>query len=122
MSVRMVEVWNDGNKEYQEMFRGNLVTIPAKDKIVMEDPDASQFLGQFTPIRRDAQGNNLTSKPLRKVYITEATQAELKCMMCGKNDAKTQADLDAHIAEMHQASMIDEEAKKELNKKSKFFR
>ena len=120
MAIRKVELWNDGVKDYSEKFRGEMLTIPARSHIVMEDPDASQFMGQMVPFRKDGQGNQLTEKRLRKVYITEATEAaKTKCMLCSK-EFKTPTELEVHAVE-HAHAMVDEKAKEAATKKSKFF-
>lgn len=117
MATRMVEVWNDDSQAYSELFRGELLTIPAKDKIVMEDPDAALFMGQYVKFTKDGQGKQIGCKMLRKVYLPEnylelkSSVQALLCMACNK-EFKSQVDLDAHSDAMHASVMVDEEAKK----------
>lgn len=43
---RKVYVYNDHTEDYSEMFRGNMVTVPAKGKIEMAVLEANRFLSQ----------------------------------------------------------------------------
>lgn len=121
MAIRKVQVWNDDHRDYTEVFRGESLTIPAKQYIVMEDPDASQFMGRMIPLARDGQGNQKRVKALRKVYITEAVEEQQKnqCMLC-KKEFKSLVELQSHSTE-HADVMVDEKAKEDVTKKSKFF-
>lgn len=125
MAIRMVEVWNDDTSDYTEVFKGDTIVVPAKNFIKMEDPDASQFLGQYVPFKKDGQGRQLGCKMLRKVYIpdgktTTVEEPNLTCQMC-KETFRAQGELDGHIAQNHTQAMIEEEAKKAVKKQSKFF-
>jgi hypothetical protein len=43
----MAQVFNDNEFDYEEMFKGDLIKVPAKGSIEMEWEDAVQFAGQF---------------------------------------------------------------------------
>lgn len=46
-----VRVWNDNVHPHTEMFKGDLITIPAKECIEMDWEEAIEFRGQFTGIK-----------------------------------------------------------------------
>lgn len=117
MATRMVRVYNDHDKDYSEIFRDSMLTIPAKKYVEMEDSEATLFMGRFPGLRRNGQGQDITVKMLRKVYITpEMTQTEShKCMACG-TEFKSTSELEAH-SKVHEAQKI----KDEPQGKKKFF-
>ncbi len=118
MALRKVELWNDHTQAHIEMFRGEELVIPAKSCVIMDDGDATLFMGQFTGIKRDGHGKDISVKMLRKRYITEETKAEAEvktCMAC-KKEFKTQEELDSHTIQ-HEALKV----KDEPNPKKKFF-
>lgn len=52
-----VKVVNQNTYPYEEIYRGDKVTIPAGGHVVMDKEDAVMFLGQFNSIVRDVDGN-----------------------------------------------------------------
>ena len=52
----LVKVWNDNIYDYSEKFRGNLISIPAKQFIEMDEDDAHNFKVAFTFPHKDEQG------------------------------------------------------------------
>lgn len=116
--IRKVKVWNNGSFLYQEDFNGQTITIPPKNFVVMDDPDASQFLGVFTGLRRDGHGKDITLKPLSKEYFRadEEIKADsfYACMSC-KEQFKTEEDLKSH-SKQHEAQLL-----KDNPTKKKFF-
>lgn len=119
MALRKVQVWNDHKNDYREVFNGAELVIPSHGYIVMEDSEASQFLGVFTGIRRDGQGRDLNPKMLRKEYFTEAVAevkpSHLTCMACPA-EFKEAKDLEIH-SKVHEAIQVKDEPKS----KNKFF-
>jgi hypothetical protein len=121
MSVAQAKVWNDHSKDYEEKFRDEMVKIPAKHYVIMEKPDADQFLGQYTPIKRDGQGKDLAPKMLRIEVIEGTSGLALKahiCMACSRQHA-TEKELQQHIEANHLEQLTDSDAKEELKKRAK---
>lgn len=124
--MAMVRVWNDNKYEYRETFKGDKVVIPAGKFIEMQEDEAIQFKGTFSPPVLDSDGNHKPEgfKMIRLERITaemieEAKVNELKCLACAKELA-TQAQLDAHIKEAHADQHVkDEEAEEELKIRAK---
>lgn len=106
--TRRVKVHNDDTKAYSEVFRDEMLTIPAKSYIEMEDGEATLFMGRFPGLRRDGTGRDLTVKMLRKEYITHdmETVSAVKCMACG-TEFKTASELEVH-SKVHEAAQIKE--------------
>lgn len=114
--LRNARVWNDHYNDYSEEFKGDKLTVPAKDYIVMEEYDADLFLGQLTVVKRDAQGRDLIPKMLRKeIIIDEAEEPKLKDRYAPKVEKTPQVlicpfdsqrfisytELNRHLAEKH---------------------
>jgi hypothetical protein len=121
MKVLKAKIWNDHTKDYSEKFKDEMVTIPAKQFVVMEKPDADQFMGQYVPIQRDGQGKDLSLKMLRlEVIPADAPQSgqSFACMACNKA-MPTEKELQQHIAANHIEQMAEEEAKEEVKKKAR---
>jgi len=121
MAVRKVKVWNDNTAPYSEHFRDNMLTIPSKGFITMEEPEAALFMGQFTPPLRDGHGRDKNPKMLR-VEVVDLSSFETPtnhvCMAC-KKDFETSTLLTSHIAENHKEAMLDDEARQSVSKPRK---
>lgn len=119
--IRKVEVWNDHNRDYSESFDDKTIVVPAKKCIIMEEPDAVRFLGQFSPMKKDAQGRDLMPKMLRMIVTTQSAEltsfSEFKCMMCSK-EFKSENELSVHGIEDHKNNLIIDEDKPNLKKKT----
>jgi hypothetical protein len=114
-------VWNNGDKEYKEMFRGDEIKIPARGFIEMDAKDANFFRGQFTPIIKDGQGRDLHPKPLSVEILADTIPAveaapKFVCQMDG-TEWPSQAALDKHIMTNWSDSLIEPDAKENLQKK-----
>jgi hypothetical protein len=120
-----VKVVNDNVHPYSEKFRGKDIYIGPKESILMDLNDAHLFLGIMPP-SIEIDGNGIQKPTSYKMLRIEATAApetakavaNTKCMACNK-DLQTKAGLEAHIAEEHADSMVDEEAREEVVQKSK---
>lgn len=66
----IVKVWNDNIHPFKQKFKGDVVTIEPKQFIKMDDSDARLFLGEFSPILRDADGAP-DPKGFKKLRIEE---------------------------------------------------
>lgn len=123
----MVEVWNDNDLEYSEMFNGDLIKIPANSCITMERENAVIFLGTMgVVLSKTSQGEPdkksfkmLRTAPVRGDIIQEENidtgkvEISHKCMKCGISfDSKLS--LDEHL-KTHKGEVItDIEAEKRL--------
>ena len=120
-TIAMAKVWNDGDKDWIEEFRGEQVKIPAKGHVMMNLFDATQFKGQYSPIIRDGLGNDLRPKRIRVERIADGGEVikvpEHVCMSCGK-DFENSEILQAHIYSSHKEQMVDQDAKKKLERKN----
>lgn len=115
-----VQVVNDNVHPYSEKFRGKEIFIKPHGSIEMDYNEAHVFLGTMPPnIEVDAGGTQKPTsyKMLRIVPLGADKPAEptktFKCMADGK-EFRSQAELDAYIAENHTEAMIDEDAKEKV--------
>lgn len=118
-----VKVWNDNVHPYSEDFRGKKISIPAKGFIEMEYDEANLFRGTFSPVIRDADGNDMAEgyKMIRVEdpgLTVEPKVDPLLCQAC-RYLAKSEKDLDAHMV-THSGSLVeDHDAELEMKRKGK---
>ncbi len=117
----IAKVWNDHNKEHVEKFKGDEIRIPANGYIEMPWQEAIQFRGQYSPIIRDGLGNDLKPKKIRlekkSVESSDANIAPIFMCQMDRQEFGTQAELDEHVRINHLESLVDENAKRLLQKK-----
>ena len=118
----LVRVWNDNNYPYTEVFKEQTISIAPHKFIEMELMDATEFIGKFTSIQRDGDGQPIpqTYKMLRiektvKTVKPANIEPDLTCQACGYR-GKTKKDLDNHIDENHMDIMVDEKEKERRQK------
>jgi hypothetical protein len=113
-----VRVYNDNVFDHVEKFKGTMLKIPTKGFIEMDREDAVQFKSQFRAPIYD-KGGIQTRESMKMIRLEKMGAEEVKqepefvCQKCGFQ-AKSQAGLAAHIRANHVESMIDDDAKKEL--------
>lgn len=116
-----VQVWNDNTHKYKETFKGDLIEIPAGGFIHMEEDDAHQFKGTFSPPVLDYDGNH-TPAGYKMIRIVKSDQAApepkaevdpLKCIVCGYK-ASSKADLAEHMKTHEHNKVEDPELDKEI--------
>jgi len=123
----MVEVYNPMDHEHKEMFKGELVTIPAKSSIQMPRRDAIQFMGQFTEVKLDGQDlpdpayfKQLEIRPLKEapapVDKVEEVEAH-RCMKCGE-EFESASQLRAHLKKHKDEVITDADAEERLKKRT----
>lgn len=116
-----VRVYNENVCEHVEAFKGQTICIPSKGYHEMEDEDAVLFLGQFkTPKFNKGGIQTQESKKMLRIEVINGQekakeQDQHVCHKCGFV-AKNQAGLLAHIRANHVESMIDDDAKKEMQR------
>jgi hypothetical protein len=124
--AQMVRVHNDNVVEHVEMYKGTQIRIPAGGYVEMERAEAVQFKSQFrTPVRDKARIQTPESKKILRLELiingaekAAAPKAEKDkhiCHKCGF-EAQNKAGLSAHIRANHLESMVDDDARKELEK------
>ena len=123
-----VKVWNDNIHPYSEDFRGQIIKIPAKSFILMDEGDAHLFRGSFAPIQVDGDGNPVAEgfKMIRIEKADDQSSAprveEPKkhiCMSC-KYEASSEKDLSEHIDSNHKSEIVvDAEAEREMARRAK---
>lgn len=120
-----VRVWNDNTHPYKETFKGDPVFIPSKSFIMMEEDEAFQFKGTYSPIVVDSDGNHKAEgfKMIRiernsDENVAEVPKApEFECMACGYQ-ATSKADLTEHLkTHEHIVAAVDEVAEAEVKKR-----
>ncbi len=55
--MAQVKVWNDNKFPHTESFKGETITIPPGGFIEMDYLEACDFAGQFTPMKKQADGS-----------------------------------------------------------------
>jgi hypothetical protein len=120
----MVRVWNDNKFPYKEEFKERTIAIAAGKFIEMELMEATEFMGKFTPIKKDGDGQPIpsTMKMLRmertsKKIAPTNFEPDLTCQACGFR-GKTKKELDQHIDDNHMDALVDEK-EKERRKEAK---
>jgi hypothetical protein len=115
-----VKVWNDNTHPHKEMFRGDLIEIPARSYILMEQSDAHEFRTQFFAPRRSEVGpGNMdpsTFKMIRVEKIAGAVEEPkpevFKSPLTGEvftTKAQLEAHLEANKAKVHTDPEIERE-------------
>ena len=121
--MRKCRVYNDNTLEHREMFRGSEIVIGPGKFVEMLRDDAVMFKSQFYPPKFNKGGvqERESFKMIRLEEIVEGASKGAKakkvhrCQACGF-EADTAKLLKAHIQENHLDQMIDEDARKELEK------
>lgn len=119
--MAMVRVVNENIYPFSQSFKGQMISLGAKDDgknyIDMERDDAIQFLGQYSPMEVDVDGNphprgkkmlRITAVPGVKQTKAEPELDKFVCNSC-RFEARSQNELDAHIDEKHLDEIADED-------------
>jgi len=121
MPLRLVKIWNRGEKEYTEKFKGKEIVIAARSYVTMEHSEGAQFMGRYAPTEKNALGDYIRCKPLSLERIDpdskEVFKGEVKCALCNQ-PFKDELDLKLHSEDAHAESMVEKETR-ELAKKRK---
>lgn len=117
-----VKVWNDNQFDHREKYNGDMIHIPAGGFVYMEPDEATNFLGNYVPILKD--GNDQQLPQSMKILRIErdvgqapvVKQVFQKCHACGE-EFQSKALLGAHIEEKHMDALVEDEVKEEIVKK-----
>lgn len=125
-----VRVWNRNRFDHVEMFKGELVTIPAESCIEMDYDEAVLFKGKFFAPKfgkdgvqdpRSYKWIELDMEDVRAIKEDRARSLEndsssekvFVCQACAK-EFRTKNGLLKHVKDKHQSAMVDKEARDEL--------
>jgi hypothetical protein len=126
MTTTLVRVWNDNVFPFRQIFKDKEIFIGAKKFIEMEETEAYEFRGAYSPIVRDGDGQP-TPESFKMIRIEKtdktahkpiAAAQENVCQACGKQ-FPNKKELEAHIDAEHLDQLSDkEEADKRKGKKN----
>jgi len=115
----LVKVVNDNVYPYREKFKGQEIYIGPKEFVTMDINDAHMFMGTM-PSNIEVDGSGIQKPTSYKMLRIERTGVTMEtkvkanvCMACNK-DLQTKSGLEAHIAEEHTESMVDEDAREKV--------
>jgi hypothetical protein len=126
MTTTLVRVWNDNVFPFRQVFKGNEIYIGAKKFIEMEETEAYEFRGAYSPIVRDGDGQP-TPESYKMIRVEKTDKSAHKpapaaqehiCQACGKQFGNKK-ELETHIDSEHIEQLADkEEADKRRSKKN----
>lgn len=125
----LFRVVNDNVHPFQQEYKGKMIKLSAKGNgknfVDMEYDDAIAFMGAFSPIRLDFDGQPTPEsyKMLSMVPLNDGAEQEKEerfiCQSC-RHEAGSQEELDAHIEANHMQDLADkEEAEKAFKRRGK---
>lgn len=100
---------------FKQNFRGRDLVIEPNNFIIMEDDEANDFLGMFSPVKKDANGNDLPAffKKLRIETIAEEVTKKVpklnttyNCNVCSYKAASAE-ELQLHCDTTHIEQLAD---------------
>lgn len=118
----IVRVWNDNMYPHREIFGDEEIFIPAGKSIEMDAEKALQFLGQYSAMKLDADGQQKPEsyKKLRIETPPEpeaVAQESLRCNRCGYI-ARNKNEMDGHVFNSHMEELENKDkAIKSMNNK-----
>ena len=112
----LAKITNTNKYDYKEKWRGKEIFIPAGGSITMDFYDANLFLGT-KPSNIEVDGNGIQKPQSYKMLEVDKINPndvviesiKFQCQACAKTFG-TKVAMDAHSAENHLESMIDEKA------------
>lgn len=121
--MTLVNVINDNKHTFTQEWKSVKYAIEPGKSIVMDETEAHEFLGAFSPVYRDADGQfdprsfkMLRIEKMKVAAPKPEVSSEFKCQACGYS-ATSKADLDDHILANHSEQLVDAEVAEELKKK-----
>lgn len=118
-----VKVWNKNVHDFKAQFRDQMISIPAKSFIEMEEGEAQDFKYDFSPVVKggDNQPDPKFFKMIEIERITPAASVKVEenvCMMC-KHKAASKSDLEKHTKEFHLDQLEDQNLADDIKKGKK---
>jgi hypothetical protein len=121
----LVRVWNDNVHPFKQVFRDKEIYIGAKKCIEMEETEAYEFRGAYSPITRDGDGQP-TPESYKMIRVEKTDKSahkpvqaanEFVCQACGFK-ATNKKELDQHIDAEHLDQLTDKEEADKRRKKN----
>lgn len=112
-----VLVWNDNEHPFAQDFKGETIKINPKKSVIMEQHEATEFLGKYHPIMKDGGGQQdpRSYKKLRIERLADGSEdahtLTFTCNKCGISHV-TKELLDDHIDANHLDDLPEEVAQK----------
>lgn len=108
--MAQVKVYNDNVFTHKEYFKGDLIEIKPKGFVKMDEETAYEFKGQYFPIMKNADGQQIPEsyKIIRIVKDAGEDSSVLaghKCNLCG-HAASTEKELDTHTKSEHSSAPL----------------
>ena len=96
-----VKLWNDNVHDFKQKYRDDLIFIPAKSFIEMEEDDAHNFVCQYSPPVVDASGTQKPESYKMLKIERDGSENKLKldpftCQACNYK-AVNKKDLTTHV-------------------------
>lgn len=116
MATTLVRVWNDNVFPFRQYFKEKEIFIGPRKCIEMEETEAYEFRGAYSPIVRDADGQP-TPESYKMIRIERTDKsahqpvvapAENVCQACGKQ-FPNKKELETHIDTEHLEQLADKE-------------
>lgn len=109
-----VKVWNDNIYTFKQEWRENMIEIPAKSFVMMEEEDAYNFRGTYYPRKLDAGGTQVPQS-YKMIRIEKgqnapvmAVKTTIDCPAC-RQSFNSQMEYDKHAVNDHYAELDDRE-------------
>lgn len=100
-----VRVWNDNSYPFKQLFKGEMVAIPPKKFIMMDEEDAVSFKGKYFPPLLDGANNPKPEsyKMIRIERTSDANEGESGKFVCHADGTAfdTKEELDEYVKANH---------------------
>ena len=120
--MAQVKVINANVHPFKQEWRDQKIEIPAGGHIMMEESEAYDFRGTYSPVMKDKHGQN-DPKFFKMIKIehgdskpVEVKADGLTCMKCSYKSSNAK-DLDEHINANHLDALVDQKLADERRSK-----
>lgn len=95
------KVWNNSDEIYRESYKGRMIEIPARGHIVMDEPVAVDFAGEYSQHEKPLRVERIPNAKIAEKMEEEAVRVNAcLCQICGFKAASVQG-LKVHTASRH---------------------
>ena len=108
----LVKVWNENRFPFSQFFRERTVTIPAGGFVEMEEDEAWDFHGSYSPVKRDGDNQPLAeSFKMLRIETPPKAAPKKPSFMCHKCSVEfpSAVALENHIDARHLDDLVDED-------------
>lgn len=97
-----VKVWNDNIYPHKEIFKGDEISIPAGEFIMMEEETAHEFKGAYSGFKRTADGAQ-TVESFKKIRVESSKVPKAVKLLCNacRFEAGSEKELADHTVLTH---------------------